>query len=62
MHEDDDETPEALRSAFAHVVGTILDNHPASPARQRAIEATIACHQRVAELLAPPPDVSQLWI
>jgi hypothetical protein len=63
MHEGDDETPaQELRRAFAHVVATILDGHPATPARQRAIEATIGCHEQVAKLLAPPPDVSQLWI
>jgi hypothetical protein len=63
MHEAADETlAEELRSAFAHVVATILDTHPAGPARQRAIEATIGCHQQVAKLLAPPPDVGQLWI
>jgi hypothetical protein len=65
MHEDADEEPtptEELRAAFAHVVATIIDTHPANTARQRAIEATIGCHQRVAELLAPPPGVSLLWI
>jgi hypothetical protein len=62
-HADEASTPaEELRAAFAHVVGTILDNHPASTARERAIQATIGCHQQVAKLLVPPPDVSALWI
>ena len=44
-HADEAPTPaDELRSSFAAVLATIIDNYPASAARQRAIEAVIGCH------------------
>jgi len=68
MHADNEEpTPTAaddlLRAAFAGVVAAVIDAHPiASPAREAAIREIVACHGRLARLLASPPDVSELWL
>ena len=53
-----------IREAFGTVIGAILDNHPETPARQRAIELVIACHTAVDRALSVPTinGISACWI
>jgi hypothetical protein len=46
-------------------MATIIDNYPASPARQRAIEGVIAFHSKTAAILAQAGnghDISSIWL
>jgi hypothetical protein len=53
-----------IRAAFGTVIGAILDNHPESPTRQKAIELVIACHTAVTRTLETPTinGISACWI
>jgi hypothetical protein len=60
MIDDAGETPQTtapddeIRDAFGGVIGTILDNYAASPARQAAIQEIIRAHERVLQMLSAP--------
>jgi hypothetical protein len=68
--EDDEETQATstadaeIREAFGGVIAAILDHHPESPTRQRAIELVIACHATVSRVLSTPTinGISACWI
>jgi hypothetical protein len=53
-----------LRQAYGTVIAAILDNHPESPARQRAIELVIASHATVTRTLATPTigGIAATWL
>ena len=53
-----------LREAFGQVIGTVLDTHPESPARQHAVDLLLACHAAVSRVLSTPTinGISATWM